>query len=417
MLRAAGHDVEVLSPAPSAAHLHLDLKRLRGPLALAKRLRGYDRVIVQYHPAIFIDEDATDVHRAATAGALATAFRIGGNVELRVHEFDVELDQRSGAEQIAARRMWRAADRLVVHTEAEREQLAQVARIPVSRVETADHGASFERHTDMERSDARDRLGLPSDAMIFLSIGFIQPHKGFDRAVRAFAGLGSEGCRLELVGSVRVADPEYVEYVEQLRALVDATEGVRLHEGYVSDEFFDVWIVASDILVLPYRWIWSSSVCERAALYERPVIATRVGGLEAQLPPGSHLVADDEELAEVMWSAADVAPRSAVPEAWPQDSDRDAVMRMIRTRAAARRRNQIGDAEVETSASVRRLLPLSLPDPRSANPLVGLVKRVVRRLTQWEINPIIHQVNHLQRVVVDALEDPERPKRADGGQP
>jgi hypothetical protein len=30
-----GHDVEVLSPAPSAAHQHLDLRHWRGPLALA----------------------------------------------------------------------------------------------------------------------------------------------------------------------------------------------------------------------------------------------------------------------------------------------------------------------------------------------------------------------------------------------
>ena len=53
-LRAQGHDVEVLSPGPSAAHHHLDLVGVRGALALARRVRAYDRVIVQYHPAIFM---------------------------------------------------------------------------------------------------------------------------------------------------------------------------------------------------------------------------------------------------------------------------------------------------------------------------------------------------------------------------
>lgn len=47
-LRRQGHDVEVLSPGPSAAHHHLDLVGPRGALALAKRIRDYDRVIVQF---------------------------------------------------------------------------------------------------------------------------------------------------------------------------------------------------------------------------------------------------------------------------------------------------------------------------------------------------------------------------------
>ena len=52
-LRAEGHDVEVLSPGPSAAHHHLDLTGARGALALARRARRYDRVIVQFHPDVF----------------------------------------------------------------------------------------------------------------------------------------------------------------------------------------------------------------------------------------------------------------------------------------------------------------------------------------------------------------------------
>ena len=68
-LRAEGHDVEVLSPGPSAAHHHLDLRGPRGALALGKRLRAYDRVIVQYHPAPFFDGVVTPRNRAATSAA------------------------------------------------------------------------------------------------------------------------------------------------------------------------------------------------------------------------------------------------------------------------------------------------------------------------------------------------------------
>ncbi|HEY6591795.1 MAG TPA: hypothetical protein VI751_12315, partial [Actinomycetota bacterium] len=47
-LRREGHEVEVLSPGPSAAHHHLDLHGPRGPLVLARRVRGYDKVIIQF---------------------------------------------------------------------------------------------------------------------------------------------------------------------------------------------------------------------------------------------------------------------------------------------------------------------------------------------------------------------------------
>ena len=406
----AGHEVEVLSPSPSAAHHHLDLRSTRGPLALATRLRGYDRVIVQYHPAMFLSEHSTDLHRAAMAGALAAAFQAGGNVELRLHEFDVDLDRRSRAEQIAMRQMWRAADRLVVHTEPERAVLSEVSHLPISRIDLAEHGASFVRRTVLDRTEARARLGLPVDATIFLSIGFIQPHKGFDRAVRAFSGLHAADCRLELVGSVRVEDPEYVRYAEQLRAMVDATEGASLHEGYLSDELFDVWIVASDALVLPYRWIWSSSVCERATLYDRPVIATRVGGLEAQLPVGSMIVGDDAELASAMrgFVGVDGAPGGSAAWATAGPVDRDAVMEAVRTRAAGRRSAHFDEFALAPSAPVRRLRPLSLPEPHSVRPGVSFVKRAVRKMTRWEIDPIVGQLNRLQQVVVEALEEPDR---------
>ena len=72
------------------------------------------------------------------------------------------------------------------------------------------------------------RRGAPSastpDAFVFLSIGFIQPHKGFDRAVRAFSGLADHGCELHVVGSIRVDDPGFASYLGELEGLVETTE-------------------------------------------------------------------------------------------------------------------------------------------------------------------------------------------------
>jgi glycosyltransferase involved in cell wall biosynthesis len=403
-LRAEGHDVEVLSPGPSAAHHHLELRGVRGGLALAKRVRGYDRVIVQFHPAMFFPEPSTSPERAAIYGALAVAWRAASDIELRVHEFPHEGAAGSRLEAKAGRAMWQAVDHISVHTEVERELLASAYGISASRIAVVDPGANFERRTELTQDEARLRLGLDPEGFVFLSIGFLQPHKGFDRAVRAFGDLGDRGCRLEIVGSLRVDAPEYVVYLEDLRELVDETDGVTLHEEYVSDAEFDVWIVAADALVLPYRLIWSSSVCERASLYQRPLIASRVGGLEDQTPADAIMVDSDRGLAEAMQRVAGLEPVALPAGPWP-GADRAAVMREIRSRAGAHHSAFARSRNGATAAgtTLRRMPPLRIPGPRSVRPGVSTVKWIVRLLTAWELDPVVHHVNRLQQTVTDAL--------------
>lgn len=421
-LRAAGKDVEVLSPFPSAAHHHVELGTVRGALQLLPYMRRYDRVLVQYHPDVFFKPGLGVLERERIAAALALAWRSARHVELRVHEADYAR-RHTGPDSMATRAMWRAASRIVVHTETERRAFHDAYGLPLTRISVAPHGGDFAARTDMRRAEARERLHLPQRELMFLSIGFIQPHKGFDRAIRAFAGLGplSGQARLDIVGSVRVEEPQYVAHLEELRSLAAATPGVHLHIGFAGDDEFDTWIIASDSVVLPYRYIWSSSVLERAALYERPVIASRVGGLQDQVRGDGVLVSSDEELLGAMrqfLAARGVSAVAPAPSSWPSatTATRDEVEREITARAAAERELHGGahangaaaarrSSEARAaSAAVRRLPTLHVAAPESPRPGATLVKRLIRRITQWELDPIVRQVNALQRAMVESLE-------------
>lgn len=415
-LRAAGHDVEVLSPTPSAAHHHLDLLGPRGALALAKRVRSYDRVVVQFHPDVFFPVPAGPRQRLQTAAALALAFRLAAEVEVRVHEVDYRWGRRHTPDGLAVRQMWRAVDRIVVHTEVERAELVRAFGVSPGRVAVVEHGAHFVRRTTATRGEARASLGIPEDAFAFLSIGFIQPHKGFDRAVRAFSGLATAGARLDVVGSVRVEDPSFVRYAAELQELVDRTEGAHLHLGYVSDERFDRWLAACDVVVLPYRTIWSSGVIERAALYRCRVIATDVGGLSHQLADRDdvELVPDDDEaLAAALWRAVGRERAAVTRGGWPEPGPRlrERVQQEVVSRALRRRGGRlVGDAPgggavaLAASEPLRRLPPLVLPPPTSSRPGIGLVKRVVRRLSAWQTDPLVAEVNALRQATIAAVE-------------
>jgi hypothetical protein len=302
-----------------------------------------------------------------------------------------------------------------VHSEREKEMLAASTGRAPERIEVMHHGRNFVRRTTVDRAEARRQLGIDPEQFMFLAIGFVQPHKGFDRAVRAFDGLGDEGTRrLDVVGSVRVDEPEYLAYAEALERLADATPGARVHLGYLSDERFDVWLVAADVLLLPYHFIWSSSVLERAALYDRPVIAMRVGGLEGQAADADvRLVEDDRELALAMREVAGVLVDDADVEPWP--AAENGVDRRAIQAAVGRRADRLGiDADltdapgIDGDVALRQLPPLAVAPPIAHGIVRKKLKAVVRKLTAWEIDPIVAHVNSLQRATIDATHDESR---------
>lgn len=433
-LRAAGDNVEVLSPFPSAAHHHVELGTVRGALQLLPYMRRYDSILVQYHPDVFFKPGLGVFERERIAVVLALAWRSARHVELRVHEADYARTH-TGPASLATRAMWRAASRIVVHTQTERKAFHDAYGLPLSRISVAPHGGDFAARTGVSRAEARERLHLPEGEVMFLSIGFIQPHKGFDRAIRAFAELGplSGRARLDIVGSVRVEEPHYLAHLDELRTLAAAAPGVHLHVGFAGDDEFDMWIVAADCVVLPYRYIWSSSVLERAALYERPVIASRVGGLQDQVRGNGMLVSSEEELLGAMGqflAARGVSASAPAPPAapWPASTTvtRSEIEREIIARAAAERElaggtrlngdaaNASGSRDAgAASAAVRRLPTLHVAAPDSPRPGATIVKRLIRRLTQWELDPIVGQVNALQRAVVESLEREVQPPQRD----
>ena len=201
-----------------------------------------------------------------------------------------------------ARPIWKLADEITVHTEREREDFAKGFRIDSDRIRVVSQAQHMVRHTDEDRETARAALGLPQAQVVLLAIGFLQPHKGFDRAIQAFAQVPHRVAHLYVVGSTWREDPGSMTHLDELRRLAETTPDTELRQGYLDDAEFDRWIVAADVLVLPYRHGFSSNVMERGLLYDRPVIASGASGMAEQGADrqGVTIVGDDSELVEAL---------------------------------------------------------------------------------------------------------------------
>jgi glycosyltransferase involved in cell wall biosynthesis len=301
-LRGDGHEVVVASPERSLAEHVIDVRKRGAGLRLAILARRHDRLVVQFQPEMLGEPGSPRRVRAASLLRLAVGIAAARSCEIRVHEVDYGAGPLAPVFRALARRVWLLADVLTVHTERERRDFAAAFDVPADRIGVVSQGAYLRRWTDADQVAARNALDLPDGPVIFLAIGFLQPNKGFDRAIRAFAELPSGDARLYVVGSTWRDDDLSSGHIAELRRLADETPGVELREGYLADAEFDAWIVAADALVLPYRQSWSSSVMERGLLYARTVIVTRVGGMAEQGTDRSHvtLVDDDDGLCDAM---------------------------------------------------------------------------------------------------------------------
>lgn len=293
-LRAAGDEVTVVSPRDGDGEVRLPFFGGRPFFAAARLGGGFDRIVVHFQPALYYPPRRPVSKVMASAGLLWLTLR-RRNAEILVHEADAPIRWRP--DYVLLRWAFRRAPKVVFHTEAERDALERDYAFRVRgdvlphRVDPVTAPASAEQ--------ARELLELTAvESPVFLCPGFLQPSKGFDRAVRAFAQAG--GGSLFLVGSIRDETSENRAHVEELRRLVDSTPRATFAERFVDDAEFDLWIVAADWIVLPYRRSWSSGVLARAHALRRPSIVVAEGGLAEQAGPDDAVVHDDDQLAAAL---------------------------------------------------------------------------------------------------------------------
>jgi glycosyltransferase involved in cell wall biosynthesis len=314
LLRADGDHVVVLSPPDGEADMRVPFI---GGAALRRAASiggGFDRIVVHYETGIWFRPRSPFTHVLTAASLAWLAFR-RPQTEIVVHEAHRPPSLLRPDYALLRLAFSRAALRF--HTRAEQRAFEAAYEVR-TRSAIVPHIQGVTVHATMSRASARKRLGIDVAGPMFLSAGFLQPEKAFERAIRAFAAAGSTG-RLVIVGSIRDATDENVRYAAHLRPLAERSENVVMIERFVSDEDFDAWVTAADVFVLPYRSAWSSGALARAQRLGTPTLVSDAGGLAEQAAEHDHVFHDDEELAELMREAMRTPARRRRRAATPTD--------------------------------------------------------------------------------------------------
>ncbi|MDD3643094.1 MAG: glycosyltransferase [Candidatus Krumholzibacteria bacterium] len=140
----------------------------------------------------------------------------------------------------------------------------------------------FFRTGEWTRGAAREAIG-EGDGPLLLFFGYIRPYKGLMHLLEAMPEISrSTGARLLVVGEFYEDDAPYRERVRDL-----GMEGsVRFVDRYVGNEEVAPFFTAADLVVLPYLSATQSGIAQIAIAFDRPMIATRVGGLPEVVAEG-----------------------------------------------------------------------------------------------------------------------------------
>ncbi|MDR1853402.1 MAG: glycosyltransferase [Azoarcus sp.] len=198
-------------------------------------------------------------------------------------------------------------------------QLAIDMGVPDERVEVVGNGVDAEVFRPRERKAARAALGLPPEAPVLITVGWLVERKGFHRVIDLLPSLVKRwpGLVYLIVGAGNLAGDNHAELEAQVDRL-GLRDNVRFL-GAVPTEELSGPLSAADVFVLATRGEGWANVFLEAMACGLPVVTTDVGG--------NREVVNRPELGEIVPFGEPAALEAAIDRALAQPWDRAAIRR------------------------------------------------------------------------------------------
>ncbi|MEX2117844.1 MAG: glycosyltransferase, partial [Bacteroidota bacterium] len=125
------------------------------------------------------------------------------------------------------------------------------------------------------KARSRKKLGI-SHRRVVLFFGYVRRYKGLDTLLQAFAIVRNTlDIHLLVVGEFYHDEQIYRKQISNL----GIKDNVTVVSDYIPNDRVGEYFSAADVVVIPYRSATQSGIVQIAYQFDKPVIATDVGGL------------------------------------------------------------------------------------------------------------------------------------------
>ncbi len=237
--------------------------------------RSHDLVHVQFEYGIF---PSLKIKKRTFTAFAALPFYLGlalGNrrVITTIHEprKTVSAGGRSGLlyTLLLDKVVFSVSDVIIVHTKESRKLLETVYGVEPSKLRVIPHG-SYEQPKFSDKDAAKAKFGLQGKTVVTV-LGFVTAKKGHDLVIPLLPKIDSNVQLVIAGGPQNSQDEQYIENLKELAKRYDVLDRVTF-TGYLED--LAPIINASDIALLPYRYVTDSGVLHLLTAYRVPILAS-----------------------------------------------------------------------------------------------------------------------------------------------
>jgi len=163
-------------------------------------------------------------------------------------------------------------DAIIVHSEQDVGRIRKISK--QTKVVKLFHPTYDFFYKKMDRKTSKKQLNIKEPILLFF--GYIREYKGLAHLIRALPSVLKTGpITLLVVGEFWDDKTKYLNLIREL----NVEKHVKIIDRYVPNEEVPIYFSAADVVVVPYLLATQSGVINIAYAFDRPVIATDVGGL------------------------------------------------------------------------------------------------------------------------------------------
>ena len=209
------------------------------------------------------------------------SFHTMGKTKRTVNHMEDESDYRISQEIDLIKK----SDAIIVPSLQERENLEH-NYIHNNNIYTVSPGVDLNQFQKLDKKKSRNKLGIDQNTQILLSVGRLEPLKGYDLLIESLAYINLDNINFQLI--IIGGDDRSNLELERLTRIAKEND---VHDkvsfiGAVDHDILPLYFSASDIFTMPSAYETFGIAALEASACGLPVIAPQVGGLKSIVKHG-----------------------------------------------------------------------------------------------------------------------------------